>query len=251
MTTPTESPSQGIIDVHSRVGPAQAGESRSVEAALREMDACGVARAWICPTDPYVAVRNVEGNDFIARAVREHPDRFVGCAVANPWYGDDALSELRRATDLGLRALFLHPPVQGFQLSNPLVDDLVSLAIRYGMTVYAHTGTPVCAEPFQLAALAGRHGRGKFIMGHMGFADFWYDAAEAAAIAPNVWLETSLMDGDVISQALRKLGANRLVFGSDAPVSAVDIEVEKIRYLEATGQDIERILCDNAKELLA
>jgi hypothetical protein len=214
------------------------------------MDAAGVAQAWVCPMDAFAAVRNTEGNSFIAGLARAYPARLVGCAVANPWYGRDAVRELERALGLGLKVLCLLPPVQGFQLSDAMVDDLVRLAAERGAPIYAHTGTPICCEPFQLAALARRHPRGKFIMGHMGFADFWYDAALAAETSENIYLETSLMDGDVIDQALRKLGSRRLVFGSDAPVSAVGIELDKIRALPASPEAIERILGSNAKELL-
>jgi len=159
--------------------------------------------------------------------------------------------ELERAFGLGLRALCLLPPVQGFQLSDPLVDDLVALAAGRGAPIYAHTGTPVCSEPFQLTALARRHPRGRFIMGHMGYADFWTDGIEAAAAADNVWLETSLIDGDILTLAVQRLGSRRLVFGSAAPISALDIELEKVQDLDLPPEDLRRILGGNAAELLS
>ena len=55
-------------------------------------------------------------------AIEFHGHNDVGCAVANPWFGDEATDELRRAFENGLRALFLYPPIQGFQLSDPLAD---------------------------------------------------------------------------------------------------------------------------------
>jgi hypothetical protein len=240
----------GLIDVHSRIGPDDRGMARPIEQALQEMEACGIRRAWVCPMDRYVAVRNREGNDLIAAAVASHPNRFIGCAVANPWYGQKALEELDRALNLGLRALFLLPPVQGFQLSDPLVDDLADMTAQRSAPIYAHTGTPVCCEPFQLTALARRHPTGRFIMGHMGFSDFWYDAIHAAAAADNVWLETSLIDPGTISRALKMLGNRRLVFGSDAPISAIDVELQKVLSMEAAPQDVQRILRDNAQELI-
>jgi len=240
----------GVIDAHCRVGECDREESRSVEAALREMDASGVGLSWICPPDVCAAVRNREGNALIARAVAAHPDRFVGCAVANPWSGQGAVAELRHAFEGGMRVLFLHPPVQGFQLSDPLVDPLIAVAQEHRAPVYAHTGTPVCAEPFQLAALARRHPEVRFIMGHMGFADFWYDAVPAAATSENIWLETSLMDGGTIADAAERLGVERLVFGSAAPLSALGAEIEKISRLPLPQPDVERILRHNAERLL-
>jgi hypothetical protein len=182
--------------------------------------------------------------------VAVHPDRFVGYAVANPWFGDRAVAELRRAFGSGLKALFLHPPVQGFQLSDPLVDPLVEVAIEHGVPIYAHTGTPICAEPFQLAALARRFPQGRFIMGHMGYADFWYDAIPAGQSSDNIWLETSHIDPDLILNGLASLGAARFLFGSCAPYSSVKVELAKISTLPLDEHDRALVLGGNAGELL-
>jgi uncharacterized protein len=239
-----------IIDAHARVGAGREGDSRPLEVALAEMDAQGVACAWVAPPDDCVAVRNRAGNELLAHIVRAHPGRFIGCAVANPWYAESAVAELQRALGDGLRAVCLYPPLQGFQLSDPLVDPLVETAIAFGAPIYAHTGTPICAEPFQLAALAQRHPRARFIMGHMGYADFWYDGALAAATVDNIWLETSFMDGDVITAAVRKLGAERFLFGSAAPLSALVPELAKIRALPLPPADLDLLLGGNAERLL-
>ncbi|MFA5865055.1 MAG: amidohydrolase family protein [Phycisphaerae bacterium] len=238
------------IDVHSRLGPGRPHETRPVDQALREMDAAGFERAWVCPTEAFTAVDNRQGNDFIAQALALHPDRFIGCAVSNPWYGKTAVTELRRAFHSGLRVLYLCPPVQGFQLSDELVDPLLNVALEFSAPVYAHTGTPVCAMPFQLAALARRHPGIKFIMGHMGFADFWYDAVPAARSADNIWLETSLIDDTIIIEAIEKIGIERVLFGSAAPLSALLPEVEKIQTLPLPRESIEKILRINAERIL-
>ena len=239
-----------VIDAYSRVGAGRPEESRRPEDALREMDAAGIAVSWIAPTDAFVAVDNREGNEFMAGLVAAHPDRFVGCAVANPWFGDRAVENLRRVFGAGLKVLFLYPPVQGFQLSDPLIDRLVEVAIEHGAPIYAHTGTPICAEPFQLMALARRFSEGRFIMGHMGYADFWYDAVPAAKSSGNVWLETSLIDPDMILNGVTALGAARFLFGSCAPYSSLQVELEKISTLPIDERDRALVLGGNARELL-
>lgn len=238
-----------VIDICSRVGAGRAEESRTPEDALREMDSAGVAVSWLAPPDSFFAVDNREGNDFIAGLVAAHPDRFVGCAVANPWFGNRAVESLRRGFGAGLKVLFLYPPVQGFQL-DPLVDPLVEVAIDHGAPVYAHTGTPICAEPFQLIALARRFPQGRFIMGHMGYSDFWYDATPAAQSCGNVWLETSLIDPDMILSGVAALGAGRFLFGSWAPYSSVQVELEKISTLPLNERDRSLVLGGNAREFL-
>jgi predicted TIM-barrel fold metal-dependent hydrolase len=242
--------SGGYIDTHQRVGPGRRYEARDLAAALGEMDAGGVEVAWICPTERFMAVLNRDGNDFIRRAIRAHPNRFIGCAVANPWYGEAAVAELERAFGEGLRVLYLNPPTQGFRLTDDLADPLIAMARKFAAPVYVHTGTPICCEPFQLAALAARHPDVPFVMGHAGFADFWYDAIEAARMAGNIFLETSLIDDGIILDAVARLGADRLLFGSSAPLSGVALEAEKILDLPVTDAIRRNILRDNAGGLL-
>ncbi len=67
----------------------------------------------------------------------------------------------------------------------------------------------------------------------------------------NIMLETSLIDSDIILDAIRILGAERFLFGSDAPRSDVCVEVGKIRSLPIPISDLERILWLNAKELIS
>jgi len=239
-----------IIDVNSRVGPGRPHEARPLDLALREMDQSGIESAWIHPSDAFMAVLNREGNALIRDAVRAQPDRFVGCAVANPWFGQDAADELRRAFGDGLRALYLNPPVQGFQLDDPLVDPLVEVATEFAAPVMAHTGTPVCAMPLQLAALARRHPRARFVMIRMGYADFWYDGPPAAATASNIWLETSVVDPDLLLDAIARLGAERFLFGTSAPLATVSIELAKVMDLGLPPDALAKIVYLNAKGLL-
>jgi predicted TIM-barrel fold metal-dependent hydrolase len=101
-----------------------------------------------------------------------------------------------------------------------------------------------------LTALARRFPEGKFIMGHMGYSDFWYDATPAAQSSDNVWLETSLIDPDMILNGLASLGAARFLFGSCAPYSSVQVELEKISTLPINERDRSLVLGGNARELL-
>jgi len=240
----------GVIDAHSRLGPGRPHERRSADEALREMDALGVERSWISPCDAFAAVLNKEGNDFIADAVAAHPDRFVGCAVANPWRGAAAVEELLRAFDRGLRVLVLHPAVQGCSLSDELLDPLVDVAVEFRAPIYAHTGTPICGMPLQLAALARRHPAGRFVMGHMGYSDFWYDVIPAAEISSNIVLETSFALGDFVPQITQRLGDERIVFGSASPLSSLVVEVAKMDDLSLPESSRKRIMRENAQRLM-
>ena len=94
---------------------------QSPEMLLEEMDRNGVSRSFIAPSEKYVTVYNREGNDWIAQICKRWPDRFCGYAVANPWYGEAAVEELKRALDLGLQAVYFDSSIQGFTISDEIV----------------------------------------------------------------------------------------------------------------------------------
>lgn len=237
-----------IIDSHCHLGRG-VRKRVTADALLRTMDAAGVGRAVVCTVDEFVAVRNQEGNDHVLAAVREHPDRFWGLAAVNPWFGQAGVDELRRCLGEGLVGLKLNSHLQGFVLSDPVVHPLIEVCEAFDAPLYAHTGTPITAEPFQLAELARTFPAVPMVMGHMGYTDFWYDAVPAALQSGNIHLETSLIDIMNIRSALERIGPTRVLFGSDYPESELSLEIEKMAMLEMTAGQRDLVMGQNALNL--
>jgi predicted TIM-barrel fold metal-dependent hydrolase len=214
---------------------------------LLEMDRHAIERAFIGPAKNFVAVDNRTGNAYISKAMRENPGRFIGYSVASPWHGKKAITELERARDLGLTGLRIDPAVQGFILTDPLVFPLIEFAERAGWPVFCTTGMPVYSMPFQLAELAEKYPRVKFIMGHGAFSDFWYDVPDALNRCPNI--ETSYILPSQISHWIKVAGIQKFVFGSDYPFSSLHLELKKISLLKA-DIDKRRILRKNIQSVL-
>lgn len=240
-----------VFDAHCHIGSSPYLE-QSADALLSRMDAHGVERAAICAMGAQLVCRNREGNDAIGRAVAAFPDRFVGFASVNPWFEDDAVAELRRAVERwGLVGLKLHPPLQGFQANERLVFPLLEEAIRLRLPIYMHSGTPVCSLPLQVLELARRYEDATFILGHMGGGDFFIDIPLAFPGVPNVYVETSLTCHPVfVEEAIQKLGAERVLFGSDSPTSELPTELDKIGGLGLDPATLEKVLWTNASSLL-
>jgi predicted TIM-barrel fold metal-dependent hydrolase len=217
-----------IIDAHAHVGQGRY-KSLQPDELLRRMDTNGVDRAVICPVEEQIILRNREGNDYIVSQVEHHPDRFIGFAVANPWYGEVAVAELERALDRGLRGLKLHPALQGFAPNDDIVYPLIDLAARRHVPVYIHTGTPIFGEPFKVVELARRYPEMTFLMGHSGASDFWNDIPRCHQFAPKVLFETSRNGPGNFNYMIREIGADHIVFGSNAPESLYEIEMANIR----------------------
>jgi len=217
-----------IIDAHVYLGQGKHLQL-SVDELLELMDEAGIAIAVATPVDRCLAVENREGNELIIDAVRAHPDRLVGMACANPWFGDKAVQEARRALGEGLCGLVLHPVYQGFRLSDTVADELLEVAAESDVPVYAHTGTPGIAEPFHLIELARRFPSVRFIMGHAGATDYYQDTVAGLKFADNVWLESS-RNGPANYELFRLRDCmDRVVFGSSAPEYAPAVEIQVAR----------------------
>lgn len=236
------------IDAHVFIGEGKHLQL-SVDELLRQMDDADVDLAIISPVDHYIAVHNRDGNNLIIKSVRAHPDRLIGRAVANPWYGEEAVIELERAFSEGLTGLLLHAPYQGFRLSDHIIDPLLNVAEAYQTPVYAHTGTAGLAEPLHVVELARRFPKLNFIMGHSGSSDYSEDVVFAKGFLDNVWLETS-RNGPANFNMFKNHGlSHRIVFGSSAPEYYPKIEIETLCDVFTDSSDQIMILAENIKEV--
>lgn len=231
-----------IMDGHCHVGVGF--EKRLLPEKLLEiMDENGVEKAVICPLEQYIAVENEEGNAYILEQVKKYPDRFIGFASVNPWYLKRGEEHLKRMFDKGLAGLKLNPKLQGFILYSDIVKGLLAVCEEYGKPVYAHTGTMVCAEPFQLTELAREFPEVNFIMGHSGNTDYWNDLPYAVQGVSNVYLETSHNLG--IQGLIDIAGIDRVIFGSNMPRSHQSHELKKIMDLPLDIKSKSMLCWDN------
>lgn len=216
---------------------------------LKCMDAAGVDRAVVAPPDRYLAVYNREGNDMMLAAAAGWADRLVPACSVNPWYGDRATEELKRAAGEGARMLVLHPCVQGYQANDELVWPLLEAAVPEKLPVYIHTGPPGSATPWQVVDLAERHPDLGFIIGHSGATDFWNDMVEAGRAAANVLYESSLARPFAFARYVQEIGIQKAIVGSYAPLNDLVFEWERMRealppdeFAPVYGENLLRLL---------
>src|SRR5262245_39359213 len=116
---------------------------------LRRLDADGVDRAVLVNyPSPDVMGFSDRVNEYVAEYCRAAPDRLVPMGGVHPRFVKDAAEEVRRASELGVRALKVHPPHMGFE-PNAYLHGMESLralyaeAARLGLPVLIHTGTSI------------------------------------------------------------------------------------------------------------
>ena len=213
------------------------------------MDDNGIEKALIAPVDEYVVAYNDEGNQMVQAACAAYPDRFIGYAVANPWFGEKAVVSLKKALESGLRDVYFDSSIQGFPINDHIVDDVMEVCREYNVPAYFHTGTPSFALPFNLHYLAIRYPDVRFLLGHFGANDFVSDTMPALYKRDNIWVETSLALTPAMTRFMREV-PDRVIFGSCSPRSDIPYELGKLRYGEPEPEALEKAVYKNIEKVL-
>ncbi len=103
---------------------------------------------------------------------------------------------------------------------------VLELANKLGTNLIMHLPNGILRNLKELIELATTYPSAHFIVAHLGNAYcFQPDLAEAYGLAarrPNIYFDTAIVsDHRVIAEAIRQLGTERILFGSDAPFSYI------------------------------
>lgn len=227
-----------VIDGHNHLGGPDRGDGRSQSAdgIIAVMDRAGVGRAVVFPfneADPGVSFSRP--NEYVARAVDAHPGRLTGFCRLDPNFGGWAVKELERSVkELGLRGIKLHPSSQGFGLDHPVLMEILAAAGELGVPALFDTGKKE-SPPSGIAKLAAMFPGVTFIMAHMNLFD---ETIAAAKAAPNIYVQTTgYFNMKRLASAVKEIGAERIIMGSDSPYLKMDREIEKVSAIEGLTEE--------------
>ncbi len=200
-----------------------------VERLIDDLDSASVDKAVIAPSDREIAVLNRKGNSRILASAADFPDRLIPACTVNPWFGGEAVEELRHAAGEGAQMFVLNPALQGYLINDTLTDPVIETAAETGLPVYVHTGSHLYGAPWQLVDTALRHPDAVFIMGHSGATDYWNDVPAAGSYSDNIYLEGSFARPFSFKSHLDAAGIWRGIMGSAAPRNSLVFEWEQYR----------------------
>lgn len=195
-------------------------------------------------------------NDRTLAAARENPQRVIPFWYLNPAHGAAACAELSRrvAQRQGPQGVKLWMALKGNDLR---LDPVLDLCAAYRLPVLQHTnieagGTlPTETTPQEMREMALRHPDVTFLWGHAG-SDYEYGVKCALG------LDNVLMDigGNEATNGytellVRHLGAERVVYGSDATGRSFTSQLAKVYGADIAESEREDILHHNARALLA
>ena len=241
-----------IVDVHTHVGNSKfVGEKLDAERLLKVMDASGVDKAVLLPA--LSAGRILEPQKMVDE-VKKAPDRLVAFTAVNP-KEKDAPDKLEEAVvKYGARGLKIHPTFQALPADDEVwVYPLMEKARELKIPVMFHSGEGPYALPWQIGLVAMDFPEVTVIMAHMGLNSISYTdgAIKMAKRAKNLILETAgVVQETPITKACRELGAERVIFGSDAPINNPVHEIRKIEVAKISDADKKKILGENIARIL-
>jgi len=250
-----------IWDVHSHLG-AMAGNTPEdrLELLIRHMDRLGIERVILSqgfeefeyhPTPEQVRIEN----DRVMRAVKHFPGRAYGSLYINPENVQASLDEFDRCVRDG-PMVSIGEIETDVRCNSHALDPIVERAIALNVPIYQHTWInslgdgPGESSPFDVVELARRHPQGKFVCMHTG--GNWEIGIRAIRDCANVSAEIAGSDptAGFTEMAVRELGAQRVIYGSDVGGRSFGSQVGKVLGANISDQDKELILGGNLRRLL-
>jgi hypothetical protein len=252
-----------VIDVHVHVGISSTLQvAGGAEDILKLMDFNGIDQSVISPIPGYTTSRgiqdSVEQNNNIAEAVRRWPDRFPrGLGVVEPRHGKRALMEIDRMYEqLGLHGLMFHNDFNGVTVDDSRMYAILDRSSEFpGKVIMIHTAQQSMIEsPIQFMAVANAFPELIFVDAHSMMLPAQLSASEMVArTCPNVYFDTCLSYHHdwPIERAVKTIGAERMVFGSDNPYFYRCVDKVIIEWAEINKEQREQIFFKTASKVFA
>ncbi len=245
-----------IIDAHNHLGLRANDDEETLNRGLTEddflqlMEGAGIDKAVITPLfDRYGDYQ--AGNALLAEVIQAHPDRFLGFVRVDPYRTDQALEMIEEGiVEKGFYGIKMHPRSERFHLDDEVVNPIFEAAIDLEVPVLIHGGETNYCHPLLFGRIAERFPAATIIMGHMGKKEV-SRGIEMAEEFSNIILETSSTGNPkTIEKAVERVGAERVVFGTDIPFFDPRVEIKKIRLLDVEPKIKSLILGENMRRIL-
>lgn len=257
-----------IIDAHAHIFPAKIAQKASdgiggfygmamtydgtLETLMKEGGAAGVDRFIVQSVATVPAqVRSI--NNFIAESVREHPDKLIGFGAMHPDF-EDIGGEVERVISLGLKGLKLHSDFQQFNIDDERAFPIYEAAegrlpILFHMGDYRYD----YSSPERLARVIRRFPKLTAIGAHFAGWSMWDKGADIFAggsIYSDLSSSLYALTPEHAVELIRRIGADRVMFGTDYPMWSAAEELERFRRLPLTPEEQENVLYKNALRLI-
>ena len=248
-----------VIDAHTHFAEKGKGSPPNTpEELVAAMDKLRIDA--MITTPPYSSISfdrtYDDANTFIYEAMKKYPDRIFGYVRVNPHLRKNAIESAEKFMKMGFLGVKFHPRNEAVAANDPvLVFPVMEKVEKLGGCVLFHTGQPDTygfAQPTLCGDVADSFPSVPIIIGHMGKGLF-DDAILVAKWFDNIILETSFRTTHNIEKAVKIIGPERVVYGSDFYMGGPfgpEIEMMKVKLADISKREKEMILGDNINRIL-
>lgn len=239
-----------VIDVHVHMGMMETtGDNATPEFLIRQADLSGT-KSMMVTSLKSLKYDMETGNREVYQFQKRYPGRVFGYAtISSQRYDKIARNEIRRCFEqYGFKGIKIYS-YAAVSIDEPRTVDILKLAAESGAPVLAHS------EPKECESLGNKVPEATLIMAHMGNTLLakgdWNRAIMAAERTPNLYLDISGSPINVpfIEEACERVGANRILFGSDLPLFDARLQIAKVLDADISDDERRLILGGNAKRI--
>jgi len=198
-------------------------------------------------------------NDAAHEPKRGDEPRILSLAALHPAL-PDLPAQVEAIAAAGFAGVKLHPEYQLFTLDDPRMDPCWEALAAHGLVAYLHAGgervfrPPFHTRPADFLALHRRFPGLTLVAAHLGGYKMW-DEAERLLCGTGIYLDLAHVFGwceaDQALRIIRRHGADRVLFATDAPWQDPADVVRAILALPIPDADRRKILSGNARRLFA
>jgi hypothetical protein len=234
---------------------------------IETMDRNGISKAVVMSSVWRVP------NEFMAKIIAKHPDRLVGFGKWLPGAkGSEAAEQIEEAIrKYGLRgvgeiALSDFYPIPPHELHRaPEVRLIMDKIAKLKVPILFDSGLSTAPrplwyyDPFTIDSIANEYPEVPIIIGHSGKTEhYFYEAAlMVARRKENVYLELSYQPSQNMERAVRLIGTDRCMFGTDwprylpnPPADLIKNQIQAVKNAEITDEEREQIMAKTISKLL-
>lgn len=261
-----------IIDAHAHIGSFR-GFDLSTPNLMRNIQKFGVELALISNIDganlpgTTLNLDETKANQATVDTVRAYAKQLRGVAWSRPNDGSAAKVEpflsMRIAGTTSPRifvAMKFHPEMNQFVADSTKIDPYMKLCAKYKLAAVFHNGGPGSnSSPERIYKAAQRFPTVPVVLYHMGFGGQHQASINVAKEAKQkknalLYLGTAQADPQAVVQAVKEVGSDRVLFGTDATYYGVDHydrykPMMKLLQSKLSKAEFANVVRDNAKRV--
>ena len=203
-------------------------------------------------------------NDYNLESANNSKGKLIPLCSINPIWGKSAIIELRRCYELGAKGVGeLHLDTQGiFDNNLNCMDEIMDFTLSYNMPTIIHGSEPLghlypgkgITSPEKIIKIIQKYPKNIFIFSHFGGGlPFYSLMPEVRYLLENTFFDSAafpyIYESKVFKVCSIALGANKILFASDFPVTTQMYSLKKFNQVSLNNMEKKSILSVNADNI--